>query len=155
MQHLHQPLNQSWWLQSPESQRCSTETLMRWHETNFKLINLLHVENVNRTDEDLNTTIDKSEYWRNVHPVLYVILTSRAKRLCNGQYCYCAWSFTILDESHLYKTKNSVGREIAMTYELDSNIKSQLHQVSIHSMTTVIRKSRFFQMRLKIQRILL
>ena len=44
----------------------------------------------------------------------YDTLTSRAKPSSNGQLSYSAWSFGIFDESHRYKTKNSVGWEIAM-----------------------------------------
>jgi hypothetical protein len=82
--------------------------------TDFKLINLLHAENVNLTHEDLNTSLDEPENRWNIHLVSYDTLTSRAKPSSNGQLSYCSWSFGIFDESHRYKTKNSVGWRIAM-----------------------------------------
>jgi len=82
--------------------------------TDFKLINILHAENANLTHEDLNTSIDKPEHRCNIHLVSYDTLTSRVKPSSNGQLSYCAWSFGNFDESHRYKTNNSVGWEIAM-----------------------------------------
>jgi hypothetical protein len=46
-------------------------------------------------------------------PSVIDILTSRAKPSSNGWLSDCTWSFGIIDESHQYKTKNSVGRRIA------------------------------------------
>jgi len=83
------------------------------HGTNFKLVNLLHAENANLTNEDLNTSIDEPENRWNIHLVSYDTLTSRAKPSSNGQLSHCTWSFGIFDESHRYKTKNSVGWRIA------------------------------------------
>jgi len=37
--------------------------------TDFKLINILHVENVNLTHEDLNTSLDEPENRWNIHLV--------------------------------------------------------------------------------------
>jgi SNF2 family DNA or RNA helicase len=82
--------------------------------TDIKLINLLHVENVNLTHEDLNTSLDEPENRWNIHLLSYDTLTSRAKPSTNGQLSYCSWSFGIVDESHRYKTNNSVGWRIAM-----------------------------------------
>jgi hypothetical protein len=55
------------------------------HGTEFKLVNLLHAENANLTNKDLNTSIDKPENRWNIHLVSYDTLTSRAKPSCNGQ----------------------------------------------------------------------
>jgi len=82
--------------------------------TTFKLINLLNAENGNLTQEDLNTSIDEPEIRWNIDLVLYDTSTSRAKPSCNGQLSHCSWSFGSFDESHRYKTKNSVGWRIAM-----------------------------------------
>jgi len=88
------------------------------HGTDFKLVNLLHAENANLPHEDLNTSIDKPENRWNIHLVSYDTITSRAKPPSNGQLSYCAWSFGIFDESHRYKTKNSVGWHIAMNAKI-------------------------------------
>jgi len=77
--------------------------------TDFKLVNLLHPENVNLTHEDLNTSIDKPQTWWNIHLVSYDTLTSRAKPSSNGRLSQCAWSFGIFGEYHRYKMNNSVG----------------------------------------------
>jgi len=82
--------------------------------TDFKLINLLHAENANVTHEDLNTSLDEPENSWYIHLVSYDTLTSRAKPTSNGQLSHCKLSFRIFDESHWYKTKNSVGWRIAM-----------------------------------------
>jgi len=83
------------------------------HVTDFKLGNLLHAENANLTHEDLNNGIDEPETRWNIHLVSYDTLTSRAKPSSNGRLSHCSWSFGIFDESHRYKTKNSVGWRIA------------------------------------------
>jgi len=86
--------------------------------TNFKLVNLLHAENANLTHEDRNTSIDEPENGWNIHLVSYDTFTSRAKPSSNGQLSYCSWSVGIFDESHRYKTKNSVGCQIAMNAQV-------------------------------------
>jgi hypothetical protein len=83
------------------------------HGTDFKLLNLLHAENANLTHKDLNTSIDEPENRWNIHLVSYDSLTSRAKPSSNGRLSHCSWSFGIVDESHRYKTENSVGWPIA------------------------------------------
>jgi len=83
------------------------------HGTDFKIVNLFHAENANLTHEDLNTSIHEPENRWNIHLVSYDTLTSRAKLSSNGRLSHCAWSFGIFDESHWYKTKNSVGWQIA------------------------------------------
>jgi len=88
------------------------------HGTEFKLVNLLYAENANVTHEDLNTRIDKPEIRWNIHLVSYDTLTSRAKPSSNGQLSYYVWSFGIFDEFHRYKTKNSVGWQIAMNAKI-------------------------------------
>jgi len=122
------------------------------HGTEFKLVNLLHAENMNLTHEDLTTSIDEPENRWNIHLVSYDSLTSRAKPSSNGQLYYCVWRFGIYDESHRYRTKNIVGWHIVMMRKLDSKFKSQLHRDSIHSMTGAIRRCGCFQVRLTIQR---
>ena len=81
--------------------------------TNFKLINLVHAENVNFTYEDPNTRLDEPENRWNVQLVSYDTLTSRAEPSSNGQFSHCSWSFGIFHDSHRYKTKNSVGWRVA------------------------------------------
>jgi len=93
------------------------------HGTNFKLVNLLHTDNANLTNEDLNTSIDEPEYRWNIHLVSYDTLTSRVKPASNGQLSYCVWSYGIFDESHQYKTKNSVGWQIVMTANIEFNLQ--------------------------------
>jgi len=88
------------------------------HGTNFKLVNLLHTENANLTHVDVNTTIDEPENRWNIHLVSYNILTFRVKPSSNSQLSYWAWSFGIFDESHRYKTRNSVGWQIAMNVKI-------------------------------------
>jgi hypothetical protein len=83
------------------------------HGTDFKLVNLLHAENPYLTHEDLNTSIEEPENRWNIHLVSYDTLISRAKPSSNGRLSHCSWSFGIVDESHRYKTKNSVGWRIA------------------------------------------
>jgi hypothetical protein len=83
------------------------------HGTNFKLVNLLHPENANLTHKDLNTSIDEPENRWNIHLVSYDTLTSRAKPSSTGRLSHCTWSIGIFDESHRYKTTNSVGWRIA------------------------------------------
>jgi hypothetical protein len=82
--------------------------------TVFKLNNILHAENGNLTHKHLNTSSDEPENRWNIHLVSYDTLTYRAKPSSNGQVTHCSWSFGIFDESHRYKTKNSVGWRIAM-----------------------------------------
>ena len=84
------------------------------YECDFKLINLLHMENANLTHKDLNTSIEEAENRWNIQHVSYHTLTLRAKPSSNGQPSYCLWSFEIFDESHWYKTINSVSWRIAM-----------------------------------------
>jgi len=84
------------------------------HGTNFKLVFFLHAENANPMHEDLNTSIDKPENGWNIHLVSCDTLASRVKPSSNGQLSLCSWSFGIFDESHQYRTKNSVGWQIAM-----------------------------------------
>ena len=82
------------------------------HATNFKLVNMLHTENANLICQDLNTSIDEPDNRQNIHLMMYDTLTSRAKPSSNGRLSHCPCSFGIFDESHQYKTKNSVGWRI-------------------------------------------
>ena len=88
------------------------------HGTDFELVNILHAENANLTHEDLNTSIDEPENRWNIQLVSYDTLTSRAKPSSNGQLFYCVWRFGIFDESHRYKTKSSVGWQLAMNAKI-------------------------------------
>jgi len=88
------------------------------HGTNIKLVNLSQGENANLTHKDLNTSIDEAENQWNIHLVSYNTSTSGVKPSSNDQLSYCEWSFGIFDESHRYKTKNSVGWQIAMTAKI-------------------------------------
>jgi len=88
------------------------------HGTDLDLVNLLHAKNVNLTHEDLHTSIDEPENRWHIDLVSYDTSTSRAKPSSNGQHSYCAWSFGVFDESHWYKTKNSVGWQIAMNAKI-------------------------------------
>ena len=119
------------------------------HGTNFKLVNLLHAENANLTPENLITSIDEPEIRRNIHLASYVTLTSRGKLSTNGQLAYCAWSFGSLDESHRYKTKNSVGWQIEMNTKIGFKLQLTATWDSIHFMTGVFRWYGGFQMRVK------
>ena len=76
--------------------------------TDFKLINLLNVENANLTRADLNMSLDEPDNRWHIHLVSYDTLTFRAKPSSNGQLTHCLWSFGIFDESHQYKMKNSM-----------------------------------------------
>jgi len=63
--------------------------------------------------------------------------------------------FCDFDESHRYKTKNSMSRQIAMNAKLHSNYKSQIHRDCTHSKNGVIRQSGWFQECMTFQRIIL
>jgi hypothetical protein len=84
------------------------------HGTTSNLVNLLHTENANLTNMYRNTRIHELANRWNIDLVLYDTLTSRAKLSRNGRHSHCSWSFGIVDESHQYKTKNSVGWRIMM-----------------------------------------
>jgi len=88
------------------------------HGIDFELVNLLHTKCANLTHGNLNTSIEEPENWWNMPLVWYDILTSRAKPSNNDQLSCCAWRFVIFDESHQYKTKNSVGRQIVMNAKI-------------------------------------
>jgi hypothetical protein len=77
--------------------------------TDFKLINMWHVDNANRTHYNLNASIDEPDNRWNIDHVPYTILTLRAKFSYHGQLSHCSSSFRILDEFHWYNTENSVG----------------------------------------------
>jgi hypothetical protein len=88
------------------------------HGTKFKLVNMLHTKNANLTRQDLNTSIDKPENRWNIHVVLHDTLTSNEKPSSNGQLSYAVWCFGIFDESHWYKMKHTVGRQIALNVKI-------------------------------------
>jgi len=91
--------------------------------TNFKVLYLLHMENVNLTHEDLNSSIDEPEIWLNIHLVSYDTISSGAKPLSNSQLSYCSWTCGIFDKSHQYKTKNSVGWQIAIRMRISFKLQ--------------------------------
>jgi len=66
----------------------------------FNLVNILHAENVNLTQEYLHPSIDNLEIQWNLPIVSCDTLTSRSKPSTNGQHSYSWWSFGIFDESH-------------------------------------------------------
>jgi len=88
------------------------------HGTKFKLVNWMYTEDINRKYEDLTTGIDKQENGWNIHLVSYDMLKSRAKPSSSGQLSYCSCIFGMVDESHRYKMKNSVGWQIVMNVKI-------------------------------------
>jgi hypothetical protein len=58
-----------------------------------------------------------------MHLVLYDTLTSIAKPSSNSQLSYGAWRCGVCDESHWYKTKSSVGRQIAMNAKIEFELQ--------------------------------
>jgi len=64
--------------------------------SDIKLNNMLHTDNANFTQEDLNTSIDEPENGCTIHLVSYDTVTSRAKPPSNGQLSYCACSVAFL-----------------------------------------------------------
>jgi hypothetical protein len=84
------------------------------HGTEFKLVNLLVTENPNFIKKNLNTSIEKLKNRWNIHLVLYYTSTVTARTSSSGQLSFCAWRFGIFDKSHRYKTKTSVGWQIAI-----------------------------------------
>ena len=125
------------------------------HGTNSKRVNLLHAENANLTHKDLNTSIDALENWWNDHLVSYDTLTSRARPSKNGQLSYSACSFEILISRISRRLKTVWAGKLRWMQKLDSNFKSLLLWDSIHSMTGVIRWCGWFQVCLKIHRMIL
>ena len=85
------------------------------YATDFKWVNLWHMEIAKLTHVDVNTSNDKLENRLNIRLVLSETLASRAQPSSNGQLPSCAWSFGIFDESHRYKTKNCVGWNFGIT----------------------------------------
>ena len=75
---------------------------------NFKLQNILDVENHNCTHDNQNTQIDGQEGSWIIHLHLYGILTLRVKPVSNGQQLRSSSRCGIFDESHRAKMKNSV-----------------------------------------------
>jgi len=92
---------------------------------NFELINVLHKENTNLTDEDRNTTTDKPDNRWKIHLVSYDTIPSRAKQSSNSHLSHCSWSCGIVDECHHYKMKNCLGRQISMNGRIQI-----IHQVT-------------------------
>ena len=123
--------------------------------TDFKLVTLLHTENANLTHKELNTSIDVPENRWNIHLVSYDTLTSRVKPSSNSQLSYCSWSFGIFDESHQYKTKNSVGCQIVKNAIIGFKLQVTA-TLGFHSLYDWCYQTMgCFQVRLKIQRMIL
>jgi hypothetical protein len=93
------------------------------HVTKLKLVNISHAANAKPTDEDLITRLDKPDNRCIIHLVLYDTLTSRAKPSSYSQPFYCAWSVGIFDESHRYKTKCTVGWQIAINVKIECKLQ--------------------------------
>jgi len=55
--------------------------------------------------------------------MLYDILTSWAKPSSNSQLSHCSWSIGIFDETHWYKTKHSVGWQIAIKAKIEFKLQ--------------------------------
>jgi hypothetical protein len=66
------------------------------HGIDFKLVNMLHAENMNLTHEHLNTSIDEPKNRWNIHLVSYNTLTSGAKASSNGRLSHWSWSLGYL-----------------------------------------------------------
>jgi hypothetical protein len=88
------------------------------HGTELEWVILLHSNNVNLIQGDLNNDMDRPENRCNPDFVSYDRLTLRTKPSCIGQLSYCASSFCIFDKLHLYKTRNSVAWHIAMNAKI-------------------------------------
>ena len=101
--------------------------------TNFKLINILHTENANLPHKDLNTSINEAENRWNIHLVSYDTITSRAKPSSNSQLSHHSWSCGIIDESPHYKTRHSVGWQIAMNARIRLKLQATA-TVGFHSL---------------------
>jgi hypothetical protein len=75
--------------------------------TEFKLINLLHMEHANLTPHYVNSNIHKVETCWNIHLGSYDIVISSAKLSSNKQLSYWACSFWMVDESYQYMSRIS------------------------------------------------
>jgi len=93
------------------------------HGTNFKVVNLLHTDNADLSHENLNTTIDEPGNPWTIHLVSYNTLRFTAKLSSDGRLSYCSCSFGIFDESDQYKTKNSVGWQIAINARIGLKVQ--------------------------------
>jgi hypothetical protein len=93
------------------------------HGTDFKLMNLMHAENVHLTHEDLNTSIDEPEDRWNIHLLPYDTLTWSAKLPSNGRLSHYSWSYGIFDKSHRYKTEISVGCRFVMNARIEFKLQ--------------------------------
>jgi hypothetical protein len=82
--------------------------------TDFKLVNILHVDTTNHADKYLNTSINEWEIHSNIDFDIYDILRSRGKPGRNRQHSYCTRSVGIFDEFLRENTTTSVGLQIAM-----------------------------------------
>ena len=91
--------------------------------TDLKLVNWFHPNNVNLTHEELNASIDEPENRWNLHLMSYDTFTSIAKSSSHSQLSYCVWHFGIFDESYRYKTKGSVGLQIAMNAKIEFKLQ--------------------------------
>lgn len=66
-----------------------SDIIVMTYGTDFTLENMLELENVNFTNENLNTSIDKPETKWQIKLVSYNTLLSTAKPSRNGQLLHC------------------------------------------------------------------
>jgi len=92
--------------------------------SNSILFNILEMENMNLTHDNLNTCIYQPENWWILHRVSHCTLTSRIIVWRKGQLWYCTSSFKIGDESHQYKNKTRIGCQIRI--KLSIGLKCQV-----------------------------
>jgi hypothetical protein len=83
--------------------------------TDFNLVSVLYAENTNLAHEDMNASVGELQNQWDIQRVSHNTLISSVKPSSNDQLPYFAGSFGMFDDSHLYKTTNSVGWQIAKT----------------------------------------
>jgi len=95
-----------------ESLRTIINTMIYWND--FKIVNMLEMENPDLSHKDVNTRVDKPEYRFNIQHVLQDSITSRVKPTSDSTHSYCVLSFCPFDKFHPFQTKHGVGWLIAM-----------------------------------------
>jgi hypothetical protein len=91
--------------------------------TNFKLVNMFHMQNTILTCDYQNSSIDEPKTLLNINLVSFDMLTSRAKPSRIGQYSYSAWCFLVFDQSCCYKTQTVLAAQLCGKRNLDSNFQ--------------------------------
>jgi len=89
----------------------------------FKQVNLSQAENVNLSNDTLNTSVNDPENRWNIALVSHDTLTSGVKPSTHSQLTYSSWSVRICDVVYRYKTKNSVGWQIAKKSRIGSKLQ--------------------------------